>query len=171
MSSLLLLSLLSIITIVSLVSGGKVCSYLGMDGIAYPVGECMYHSEQDPSSPDKSVSFAFEFMCGQGTISAEYWEDSTVCRGEPDLEMDGYYCSANAELTGQECKCIGRGKACDTFRIDFVTSKFCKKQSQNNDEDSVEQSQSTAIVVNECVPNGMMIYIIKHNFYMNIYML
>ena len=151
MSSISSLSILALITIKQ-VFGGKVCSYLGMEGIAYPVGECMYHSEQDPSDPDKSVSFAFEFMCGDGTIDAEYWEQSTNCRGEPDLEMDGYYCAADASLTGQECKCIGRGKACDTFRIDFVTSKMCKKQQQQND---VEQSQSTAIVVNECVPNGM----------------
>ena len=148
------MSLLSLLLIViKQIFGGKVCSYLGMDGIAYPVGECMYHSEQDPSDPDKSVSFAFEFMCGEGTISAEYWEDSTVCRGTPDLEMDGYYCSADPKLTGQECKCIGRGKACDVFRIDFITSKFCKKQQEEN---GIEQSQSTAIVVNECVPNGML---------------
>ena len=121
-----------------------------MEGIAYPVDTCMYASEIDPSDTKNSLSFAFEFTCGDGTISAEYWEDSDNCRGKATLEMDGMYCAESADLTGQECKCVGRGNACDTFSIDFVKTKSCKQES-----DGTAASQSTAIVVNECVPNGI----------------
>lgn len=142
-----MLSLISLL-LIHQTFGGKVCSYLGMEGIAYPVDTCMYHSEVDPTDASNSVSFAFEFQCGDGTITAEYWEHKTACRGSPDLEMDDYYCAGDPDLTGQECKCIGRGAACDTFQIDFVKSKSCKEQ-----EEEIAKSQSTAIVVNECVPN------------------
>ena len=129
---------------------GKVCSYLGMEGIGYPVDTCMYQAEQDENDPSKVFAFAFQFECESATISAMYWEDATQCKGKSDLTMDGYYCAESSDLTGQECKCIGRGAACDTFTVEVSDSAECSKSTEG-------EIQATSLVVNECIPNGMSI--------------
>lgn len=103
------------------------------------MGKCMFQGTED------AEPFAFEFLCDTGNaVNAIYWENTDKCRGANDLEMDDYYCSAPADVSGQECECIGRGRACDTFTIKMKKDSECE-----NTED-----QSTSIVVNECIKTG-----------------
>jgi len=117
---------------------GKKCAYLGLEGIGYPTNVCMYHQ-------DDTGSFAFNFQCSKNGVSANYWDGETKCNGNPTLSMDDYYCVEPSDVTGQECSCVGRGGACDTFSIKMSDDERC---------DNANTSQLTSIVVDECIPTG-----------------
>merc|ERR1719384_211508 len=118
-------------------SAGKVCSYLAIDGIGYPVDTCMYQE-------DDEAEFAFQFTCHGKDISQNFWSDSRTCEGDADLDMSDYYCATPADLSGQECDCIGRGPACDTFTMEEFVGEDCDATGESMKE----------IVVNECVKTG-----------------
>eukprot|EP01084_Bolivina_argentea_P087144 157442_1 len=140
-----MLTLTALLLSFDITFSGKICSFVALEGIGYPIGTCMYASEKDPNDPTQDTTFAFEFICDSSQVSAKYWESTTTCLGRSDLEMDDYYCAEDSKLSGQECNCRGRGSACDTFTIEM------NKKDSNCES---EEDQSTSVVVNECIPTG-----------------
>jgi len=131
--------------VLQLTQSGKVCSYLGIEGIAYPVDTCMYQTEPDPNDADSTFRFAFQFACtADGAMTAKYYDGALSCDGSPDLTMSHYYCMEPPDITGHECQCIGRGDACDTFTITISGGEECEAY----------EHQKTDVVVNECVATG-----------------
>ena len=93
---------------------------------------------------DEEACFAFQFTCHGKDISQRFWDNTRECDGHPDLNMDDYYCSGPPDLTGQECDCIGRGPACDTFTMEEFVGDNCEATGASMKE----------IVVNECIKTG-----------------